>query len=345
MTDTERIFEIKKQLGEDMLILAHHYQRDEIVQFADAVGDSLKLAQIAEKNKRAKYIVFCGVHFMAETADILTDDDQIVLLPATDAGCPMADMADREEAEIAWDILIKEFGESIVPITYINSKAEVKAFVGVHNGTTVTSGNAKKVLEWGLGYKDKVLFLPDQNLGRNTAVELGIPLEHMALYSPKTQKVSYTCDKKDVKMILWDGFCCLHNDITVEHVEKARKAVPDTKLIVHPECRHEIVSISDGSGSTEYLIKAVKAGESGTKWVVGTESNLVERIKKDNPDKSVYLLDSHSICKNMNKTNTSNLLDTLEGILKGDFSKQITVDKQTAEDAIKSLNIMLELSK
>lgn len=344
MTSMERIFEIKKMLGEDLLILAHHYQRDEIVQYADAVGDSLKLAQIAEKNKRAKYIVFCGVHFMAETADILTEDDQIVLLPALDAGCPMADMADREQAEIAWDILVKEFGESIVPITYINSKAEVKAFVGVHDGTTVTSGNAKKVLEWGLGVKDRVLFLPDQNLGCNTAVDLGIPVENMALYDPNTQKVTYSCPKEDVKMILWDGFCCLHHSITKELVEKARKAVPDAKVIVHPECRHEIVEMSDGKGSTEYLIKAVKEAESGTKWIIGTESNLVERIKHDNPDKSIYLLDPHSICKNMNKTSTENVLDTLEGILKSDFSKQITVDKQTAADAIKSLNTMLSLS-
>ncbi len=342
--NTKRIFEIKKQLGEDMLILAHHYQRDEIIQFADAVGDSLKLAQIAEKNKRAKYIVFCGVHFMAETADILTEDWQKVLLPALDAGCPMADMADRAQAEICWDIITKEFGESIVPITYINSKAEVKAFVGLHDGTTVTSGNAKKVLSWGLGYKDRVLFLPDQNLGRNTAVELGIPVENMALYDPHKQSLEYSCPKEDVKMILWDGFCCLHNDITTDHVEKARAAVPDAKVIVHPECRHEIVKISDGSGSTEYLIKAVKAGESGSKWVVGTESNLVERIKRENPDKSVYLLDPHSICKNMNKTNTANLLDTLEGILKGDFSKQIVVDRETAENSIKSLNTMLSLS-
>lgn len=344
MTSSERIFEIKKQLGEDLLILAHHYQRDEIVQFADAVGDSLKLAQIAEKNKRAKYIVFCGVHFMAETADILTDDGQIVLLPALDAGCPMADMADRQQAEICWDIVTKEFGESIVPITYINSKAEVKAFVGVHDGTTVTSGNAKKVLEWGLGFKDKVLFLPDQNLGMNTAVDLGIPVEHMAMYDPKTQKLTYSCSKEDVKMILWDGYCCLHHSITAELVEKARKAVPDAKVIVHPECRHEIVKMSDGKGSTEFLIKEVKAAQSGTKWIIGTESNLVERIKKDNPDKSVYLLDPHSICTNMNKTSTENLLDTLEGILKGDFSKQITVDKQTAEDSVKSLNTMLSLS-
>ena len=344
MTNTEKIFEIKKQLGEDLLILAHHYQRDEIVQFADAVGDSLKLAQIAEKNKRAKYIVFCGVHFMAETADILTEDWQKVLLPALDAGCPMADMADRKQAEICWDIITKEFGESIVPITYINSKAEVKAFVGIHDGTTVTSGNAKKVLEWGLGFKDKVLFLPDQNLGMNTAVDLGIPVEHMAMYDPKTQKLTYSCPKEDVKMILWDGYCCLHHSITAELVEKARNAVPDAKVIVHPECRHEIVKMSDGKGSTEFLIKEVKAAESGTKWIIGTESNLVERIKNDNPDKSVFLLDPHSICTNMNKTSTENLLDTLEGILNGDFSKQIVVDRETAENSIKSLNTMLSLS-
>lgn len=339
-----RIFEIKKQLGDDLLILAHHYQRDEIIQFADAIGDSLKLAQIAEKNKRAKYIVFCGVHFMAETADILTEDNQIVLLPALDAGCPMADMANRAEADIAWNIITKEFGDSVVPITYINSKAEVKAFCGIHEGTTVTSGNAKKVLEWGLNFKDKVLFLPDQNLGQNTAVDLGIPVEEMALYNPKTQKLTYSCPKEKVKMILWDGFCCLHHSIPTDMIDKVRAAKPNAKIIVHPECRYELVKKADGKGSTEYLIKTVNSAEANTEWVVGTEANLVERLRKDNPDKKVYLLDPHSICKNMNKTNTENLLSTLEDILNGKYTKQITVDKQTAEDALKSLNTMLSLS-
>lgn len=339
-----RILEIKKQLGDDLLILAHHYQKDEIVQLADATGDSLKLAQIAEKNKTAKYIVFCGVHFMAETADILTEDNQIVLLPALNSGCPMADMADKKQADIAWDIITKEFGSSIVPITYINSKAEVKAFCGIHNGTTVTSGNAKNVIKWGFSVKDKILFLPDQNLGKNTAVELGISENEMALYNPHTQELNYSCPKERVKMILWDGYCHVHHAIEAEQVEKARKNNPSAKIIVHPECQHNIVKLVDGTGSTEYLIKAVADSPSNSKWIIGTEANLVNRLKELNPDKDIDILDTRSICHNMNKTTLENLLDTLEKILKGDYSNQIIVDKETAENAIKSLNTMLSLS-
>lgn len=345
MTDKlKRINEIKAQLGDELLILAHHYQKDEIVALADAIGDSLKLAQIAEQNKTAKYIVFCGVHFMAETADILTEDEQIVLLPALDSGCPMADMADRQQLERAWKIITAELGESIVPVTYVNSKAEVKAFCGVHEGTTVTSGNAEKVLKWALSSKDRVLFLPDKNLGTNTAVDLGIALEDMALYDPKTEKLTYTCPKENVKMILWDGYCCIHHSIKEENVAKVRQSKPEAKIVVHPECRHELCTLVDGKGSTEYLIKTVKNAEKGSTWVVGTETNLVRRLKDENPDKNVYILDTHSVCKNMNKTSIDNVLETLEGILKGDFSHRITVDKQTAEDAMKSLDTMLSLS-
>lgn len=339
-----RILEIKKMLGDDLLILAHHYQRDEIVQLADATGDSLKLAQIAEKNKTAKYIVFCGVHFMAETADILTEDNQIVLLPALGSGCPMADMADKNQADIAWDIITAEFGTSIVPITYINSKAEVKAFCGIHNGTTVTSGNAKKVLEWGFSVKDKVLFLPDQNLGKNTAVELGVSEEEMALYNPHTQKLTYSCPKEKVKMILWDGYCHVHHAIGTDMVENARKNNPDAKIVVHPECQHSIVKLVDGTGSTEYLIKTVGNSPKGSKWIVGTEANLVNRLKEQNPDKEISILDTNSVCHNMNKTTLENLVETLEKILINDFSNKITVDKEIALNAIKSLNTMLSLS-
>lgn len=341
---TNRIKEIKAQLGDDLLILAHHYQKDEIVALADAIGDSLKLAQIAEKNKTAKYIVFCGVHFMAETADILSEDYQKVLLPAPLAGCPMADMADRESAEIAWDIITKELGDSIVPITYINSKAEVKAFCGVHGGTTVTSGNAEKVVKWGFSVKDKILFLPDQNLGANTAVSLGVDEQCLALYDQKTETLSYSCKPEEVKMILWNGYCHVHHRITTDMVDAARKSNPDAKIIVHPECKHEVVKKCDGTGSTTYLIKAVENAESGSKWVVGTEFNLVTRLQERFPDKDIKILSTGSICMNMNKTTLENLCDTLEDILKGDFTKQVTVDKQTAKEAIMSLDTMLSLS-
>lgn len=339
-----RIKEIKNQLGEDLLILAHHYQRDEIVELADAVGDSLKLAQIAEQNKKAKYIVFCGVHFMAETADILSEDYQRVFLPAPTSGCPMADMADRESAEKAWEIITKELGNSICPITYINSKAEVKAFCGVHDGTTVTSGNAEKVVKWGYSVKDKILFLPDQNLGKNTAVSLGVDEKYMALYDQNTETLSYDCEPSEVKMILWNGYCHVHHRITPEKVEEARMANPGAKIIVHPECPHEVVKMCDGAGSTTYLIKAVENSDKGSKWIVGTEFNLVKRLKEKFTDIDIKILDTGSICTNMNKTTIENLCENLEEILKGNFSKQITVDKQTAKEAIMSLNTMLSLS-
>lgn len=339
-----RIKEIKNQLGEDLLILAHHYQRDEIVQLADAVGDSLKLAQIAEENKKAKYIVFCGVHFMAETADILSEDYQRVFLPAPSSGCPMADMADRESAEKAWDIITKELGDSICPITYINSKAEVKAFCGVHEGTAVTSGNAEKVVKWGLGVKDKILFLPDQNLGKNTAVSLGVDEEYIALYDQNREKLIYSCEPSQVKMILWNGYCHVHHKITPQKVEEARKANPDAKIIVHPECPHEVVKMCDGAGSTTYLIKAVENSDAGSKWIVGTEFNLVRRLREKFTDRDIKILDTGSICTNMNKTSLENLCETLEEILKGDYRKQITVDEKTAKEAVMSLSTMLSLS-
>lgn len=341
----ERIKEIKKELGEDLLILAHHYQRDEIVELADFVGDSLKLAQYAENNKKAKYIVFCGVYFMSETADILTEDNQIVIQPDMSAGCPMANMAQEEQTDIAWDILTKEFGESIVPITYINSTAHVKAFCGKYEGTTVTSGNAPAVVKWGLGFKDRVLFLPDQNLGRNTAFDLGIPLENMAEYDPITQKLNYSCKKEDVRIILWKGWCHVHHQIKPEQIEEARIKMPEAKIIVHPECQFATASIADGKGSTEYLINMVQNSEKGSTWIVGTEYNLVSRIKELNPDKNIYILDEKSVCTNMNKTTVENLTDSLEEILKGDFSRQVVVDKETAVNAKKALDTMLKLSK
>lgn len=339
-----RIKEIKKQLGDDLLILAHHYQRNEIVEIADFVGDSLKLAQFAEENKRAKYIVFCGVYFMSETADILTEDWQIVLQPDKQAGCPMANMATGEEAEKAWEIITTEFGNSIVPITYINSTAEVKAFCGKYEGTTVTSGNAGKIVQWGLNFKDKILFLPDQNLGRNTAYDLGIPLENMAEYDPHTEKLTYSCSKEDVKMILWKGWCHVHHKITVKHIDDVRKAIPQAKIIVHPECQFEIASLADGKGSTEFLINQVKNAEAGSTWVIGTETNLVARVKEMNKDKNVYILDTSSVCTNMNKTTVENLCETLEDILDNKFNKQVTVDSKTAIMAKKALDTMLSLS-
>ncbi len=343
MKTIDRIFEIKKELGEDLLILAHHYQNDDIISTADFVGDSLKLAQYAQKNKRAKYIVFCGVYFMSETADILTEDYQRVLQPAITAGCPMADMADMKQAERAWEIITEELGCDIVPITYVNSKAEVKAFCGNRGGTTVTSGNAARVVDWGLKQNKVILFLPDRNLGRNTAYDLGIPLECMAEYDPRLEKLEYSCKKEDVRIVLWKGHCHVHHNITVKQIEDVRRIHPDAEIIVHPECRFEITRAADGKGSTEYLIDRVKNGKAGSKWVVGTEHNLVKRLKDTYTDKEVYILDTSSVCTNMNKTDAENLLETLEDILKGNFEKQVVVDKTIAQGALRSLETMLSL--
>lgn len=340
----EKIKKIKNKLGENLLILAHHYQNSDIIQFADAVGDSLKLAQIAEKNKTAKYIVFCGVHFMAETADILTEDNQIVLLPEKKSGCPMADMADLEQTEKAWDILSDIFGNTIIPITYINSKAEIKSFCGKHFGTTVTSSNAKNIVKWGLNQKERILFLPDQNLGRNTAVDLGISQSEIAVYYPDKCRLEYNGDVKNVKVILWNGYCSVHHNINKHKVDYIRNNYPEMKIIVHPECRNEIVSISDMNGSTEYIIKEVNNSKPGSKWAVGTETNLVNRLKEQNPDKNIIILDENSSCINMNLTTLNSLYSTLEMILEHDFKNQIKVDEYIADDAKKALDIMLSLS-
>ncbi len=341
----EEIKKIKQRMGEDLLILAHHYQTDEIVALADSVGDSLKLAKVAEANKRAKYIVFCGVHFMAETADILTNDEQIVLLPEKDAGCPMADMADEKTAEKCLERLENEFGKgNILPVTYVNSKAEIKAFCGRLGGTVVTSGNAPAILKWALSQGKTVLFLPDQNLGRNTCVDLGVGLENMALYNQIHDELYFDCNKEEVKCVLWGGYCHVHHFISDETYESMRKAHPDYKIIVHPECRYEIASKADGKGSTEYIINQVKDAPSGSKFIIGTEKNLVDRLIKNNPDKEILILDTNSKCRNMNKINLDNLYETLAEIEEGNFKRQIRVDKQTAKDAVKALNKMLELS-
>ena len=337
------ILGIKKKLGSDLLILAHHYQSDDIVSLADNIGDSLKLAQIAEQNKTAKYIVFCGVHFMAETADILTEDDQIVLMPDSNAGCPMADMADDKQLETAWGKLTSLIGDSILPITYINSKAVVKSFCGAHGGTTVTSSNAKKVVSWGMKQKDVILFLPDKNLGRNTAFELGIPLENMAEYDPLTSELSYTCDLKDIRVVLWKGYCHVHNKVDISKVEYIRKNYPDMKIIIHPECTHEVVSASDMAGSTEYIINNISSSPSGSSWAVGTETNLVNRLIAANPDKKIVILDKDSSCTDMNATTLSSLLDTLKDIENNDMKRKVTVPKEISENAKKALSRMLSL--
>lgn len=285
-----RVTRLKKKMGSKLFIPGHHYQKDEVIQFADTIGDSLQLAQVSAENKQAEYIVFCGVHFMAETADILTEKTQKVILPDMRAGCSLADMADISQTERGWTEMQKEFGDTIIPLTYVNSTAAIKGFVGEKAGATVTSSNARKMLEWAFTQKERILFLPDQHLGRNTAYDLGIPLDEMAVWDPISESFEYDGDLKNVKVILWKGHCSVHANFTVDNIKELRETSPETTIIVHPEVSREVVALSDFAGSTKYIIETISKAEPGTKWAVGTEMNLVNRLTKQHPDKEVFSL-------------------------------------------------------
>ncbi|MDX8364071.1 quinolinate synthase NadA [Cytobacillus sp. IB215665] len=337
-----RVSEIKEKFGNKLYIPGHHYQKDEVIQFADTTGDSLQLAQVSAANKEAEYIVFCGVHFMAETADILTDDNQKVILPDMRAGCSMADMANLEQTERGFNKMKAEFGDTILPLTYVNSTAEIKAFVGRNGGATVTSSNAKKMLEWAFTQKERILFLPDQHLGRNTAYDLGIPLEQMAVWNPISDSFEYEGDLEEVKVILWKGHCSVHENFTVENIKEIRATKPDMNIIVHPECSREVVELSDDAGSTKYIIETISKAEAGSKWAIGTEMNLVNRIINDHPDKEIVSLNPAMCpCLTMNRIDLPHLLWALEELEKGKVHNQIIVSEQVAEDSLKALERML----
>ncbi|GEL77403.1 quinolinate synthase NadA [Tenuibacillus multivorans] len=334
---------IKNELGDDLFIPGHHYQKDEVIQFADARGDSLQLAQLSSETS-AKYIVFCGVHFMAETADILSTDEQSVYLPDLRAGCSMADMADMQQTEVAWDQLTELLGDTILPMTYVNSTAAIKSFVGQNGGTTVTSSNAKRVMEWAFTQKQRLLFLPDQHLGRNTAYELGMPLDEMAVWDPILEKLFYDCPLEDIKVILWKGHCSVHENFTEYNVHQAREQHPDMRIIVHPECRREVVELSDDSGSTKSIIDTIEQAPSGSKWAIGTEMNLVKRIIQENPDKEIISLNPHMCpCLTMNRIDLPHLAWSLDAIRNHQPINEIIVDEDTAHWARTALNRMLSL--
>ncbi len=338
-----RVRKIKEKLGDLLYIPAHHYQKDEVVPFADDVGDSLQLAQLAARNQTAEYIVFCGVHFMAETADILTLPHQKVILPSLEAGCSMADMANIKQTEKAWTHLTELFGDTILPLTYVNSTASIKAFVGSHGGSTLTSSNAKKVVAWAFTQKERILFLPDQHLGRNTSYDLGIPLDEMAVWDPIFDRLEYDGDIEKIKIILWKGHCGVHQNFTVENIKHIRKD-PDMKIIVHPECSFEVVQASDDNGSTNKIITTIEHAPSGSKWAIGTESNLVNRLKKNHPDKQIVSLNPFPCnCSTMNRIQLKDLLYALEKLEEGEVINQITVDKEIADNAILSLERMLNI--
>lgn len=340
-----RVKEIKTKFGDRLFIPGHHYQKDEVIQFSDARGDSLKLARICSTMADAEYIVFCGVHFMAETADMLTQADKKVILPDLRAGCSMADMADIDQTEAGWAKMQDIWGDTIIPLTYVNSTAAIKGFVGKHGGATVTSSNAKKMLEWAFTQKERILFLPDQHLGRNTSYDLGIPLDQMAIYDPLTK--SFDCEGilEHVKVILWKGHCSVHEKFNVKHIDNLRKQDPDFKVLVHPECTFDVVQASDLNGSTSFIINTIKKAPAGSKWAVGTEMNLVNRLAQEHPDKKIISLNPFMCpCLTMNRIDLQHLLWSLEKLEEGDVVNHITVPNEITEYAVLALNRMLERS-
>ncbi|ASK62584.1 quinolinate synthase [Virgibacillus phasianinus] len=338
-----RVKEIKEKLGSKVFIPGHHYQKDEVIQFADVTGDSLQLAQVSAKNSLAEFIVFCGVHFMAETADILTGDEQKVILPDMRAGCSMADMANIKQTERGWQEMQLTFGDTIIPLTYVNSTAAIKGFVGMNGGATVTSSNAKKMLKWALSQKERILFLPDQHLGRNTAYDLGIPLEEMAVWDPILERFEYEGDLRQVRVILWKGHCSVHENFTVRNIEDIRTQDPEVNIIVHPECSREVVALADYAGSTKFIIETIGNAGPGTKWAVGTEMNLVNRLTKRHSDKTVFSLNPQMCpCLTMNRIDLPHLLWTMETIEQGKMMNQIKVDSEIARWAGVALERMLE---
>ncbi|MCK2016946.1 quinolinate synthase NadA [Peribacillus frigoritolerans] len=338
-----RVHDIKKRLGTRLYIPGHHYQREEVIQFSDSTGDSLQLAQLSAQNREADYIVFCGVHFMAETADILTEEGQTVILPDMRAGCSMADMADIEQTERAWTKLQDLFGDTILPLTYVNSTAAIKAFVGKNGGATVTSSNAQGMVSWALSQKERILFLPDQHLGRNTAFDLGIPLNEMAVWDPHKDELIYEGELEDLKVLLWKGHCSVHENFTTANIETLRAEQPEMNIIVHPECRREVVALSDYAGSTSYIINMIEKAEPGSSWAIGTEMNLVKRLIANNPDKNIISLNPNMCpCLTMNRIDLPHLLWALESIEEGIIINPIKVEKNIADNAILALNRMLE---
>ncbi len=343
----ERAQTAKEALGERVFVLGHHYQRDEVVQFADVLGDSFKLAQQAAARPQAEYIVFCGVHFMAESADILTSDEQTVILPDLAAGCSMADMAGIGQVEDCWRVLADAgLADSTIPVTYMNSTAAIKAFTGKNHGTVCTSSNAQKSLRWAFTHGERVLFLPDQHLGRNTAVrDLGMSLDDCVVYDPRKPRGGLSDEQlRDAKMILWRGHCSVHGRFTAKNVSDVRERIPGINVIVHPECTNEVVSAADEVGSTEMIIKAISSAEPGSKWAIGTELNLVKRIAADHPDKQIVYLDSTvCFCSTMNRIDLPHLVWTLEALVNNEVNNQITVDPDTAHWAKVALDRMLAL--
>jgi quinolinate synthase len=372
-TVLDRIAQRKQELGDRLVILGHHYQQDDVIDFADVTGDSFQLSREAAKLTQAQYVIFCGVHFMAESADILTGQHQQVILPDLGAGCSMADMAQLEDVEDAWAAIHAAAGDTpgfkLIPITYMNSSAAIKSFVGEHGGAVCTSSNCQKILEWALDrtevkglraerdataqssalsppHSTKIIFFPDQHLGRNTAFKMGYRLEKMAVWDYRQPNGGLTDEQiRDATFILWKGHCSVHQLFRPEHVDQARQQIPGVKVIVHPECRWEVVQKADISGSTDLIGKTIAAAEPGSKWAIGTEVHMVNRLAKKHPDKTIVILsECQCLCTTMYRIDPPHLLWVLDQLAEGKVVNQISVDSVTAYWARVSLQRMLDIT-
>lgn len=343
----DRAIAARTALGSRLMILGHHYQRDEVIRFADITGDSFKLAQAAASNREAELIVFCGVHFMAESADILTSESQKVILPDLAAGCSMADMATQSQVAEAGRIFAElGISSSTIPVTYMNSSAAIKSFTGEHGGTICTSSNAERAMRWALEQGDRIFFLPDQHLGRNTAVrKLGLTLADCVIWNPWKDRGGLTDDEiLGAKVLLWRGHCSVHGRFTAKNVEDMRSQVPGIQILVHPECQYEVVSQADHVGSTEQIIKTIAEAPQGSSWAIGTELNLVRRLATENPGKNIHFLDKTiCYCSTMNRIDLPHLVWALETLANGRIVNQIKVDPVTAKFSRVALERMLAL--
>ena len=336
----------RKALGSKAMVLGHHYQRDEVIAFADIRGDSFKLAQAAAENSAAEFIFFCGVHFMAESADILTTKSQKVILPDLAAGCSMADMATASQVQDCWQVLEKlGVAKKTIPITYMNSSAAIKAFTGKNHGAVCTSSNAARAMKWAFEKGEKILFLPDQHLGNTAVLSLGLTLSDCVTYNPWKPNGGLTDEQiKNAKVILWRGHCSVHGRFTVGNIEDVRVKLPGVKVLVHPECQHDVVSNADVVGSTEMIIKTVANSPAGAKWAIGTELNLVQRLANENPDKQIVFLDKTvCYCSTMNRIDLPHLVWAMESLVSGRLINQIKVDDEVAKYAKVALDQMLAL--
>jgi quinolinate synthase len=343
-----RLASLRAELGDRLCILGHHYQRDEILQFADLRGDSLKLARAVAEVAQAQYIIFCGVHFMAETAAILSRPDQAVLIPDLEAGCPLAEMADRALVERAWADLggVIDVEDEVMPVTYVNSSAELKAFCGRHGGLVCTSSSAQRVLDWALSRRRRVLFFPDQHLGRNTAKRMGIPLTDMILWDPGHPLGGHDAPTLErARILLWRGWCSVHQRFLPEHVIAWRERIPDVRVIVHPECRMAVADLADEIGSTQQIIQHIEDSPPGTKWVIGTEFRLVDRLRRQHPEQFIASLSPQpSYCRTMSLITLEKVTRVVEGLVRGELINEVTVDPETARFARLALDRMLEVS-